>query len=192
MQASEVATAIARLLRGTAEAARTDDVQLATSVLAQARMTERLVRELEDAAEEGMDAIAASPLVRQQRGAVHRVVVLIEPLDRALRGTRVLARRVVVAISTGERIPPSYLTLLDDLGTACDVLSQVLLDNVSLANARPPFLAVARTTGDLERTGQLSTEVVLAQLRSVVVDLLQVTGLNVDESVAAVPPARTL
>ncbi len=191
MQASEVAGTIARLLRGTAEAVRADDIELASAVLAQARMSERLVRELEDAAEEGMDAIASSPLLRPQRGDVHRVVVLIEPLDRALRGTRVLARRVVVAISTGEQVPPSYLSLLTDLATASEVLAQVLLDNVTLANARPPLLAAARATADLERTGQLSTEVVLAQVRSVVVDLLQVTGMGLDEAVAAVPPARS-
>lgn len=191
-RASEVTSSVARLLHGTAQAVRTEDVELAARVLAEARGTERAVRQLEDAAAEGMDAVASSPFRRPRSVDVRRVVILIEPLDRALRGTRVLARRVVVAISTGESVPESYVEVMEDLCRAVEVLSQVLLDNVTLTNARPPLLNSARGVAALERTGQLSTEVVLAQLRSLVVDLLQVTGMDVDEAVAAMPPVRSL
>ncbi len=192
LQAAQVAATMARLLRGAAEAARLDDVELATSVLGEARMTERLVRELEEAAEEGMDVIASSPFLRPRRADVHRVAGVIEPLDRALRGTRVLARRVLVAATTHELTPPSYLRVIEDLAGAVDVLAQVLTDNGTLEIARPALRTVARATGDLERTGQLSTEVVLGQLRSIIVDLLQVTGMSIDESVAAMPAVRRL
>ena len=37
---------------------------------------------------------------------------------------------------------------------------------------------------------QLSPEVVLAQIRSIVVDLLQITGLGVLEATDALPPMR--
>ena len=40
----------------------------------------------------------------------------------------------------------------------------------------------------VERTDQLTAEVVLAQLRSVVVDLLLLTGLDQMESTDALPP----
>ncbi len=192
LQAAVVASSIGATLRGAAEAARLDDVELASSVLAAARGTEQLVRELEQAADEGMDVIASSPLLRPQRGQVSRVAGIIEPLDRALRSTRVLARRVVVATSTRERLPASYLTLLDQLADALDHLGHVIIDNSALSVARPPLVAVAQASGDLERTGHLSSEVVLAQLRSVVVDLLQVTGLDLDDALAAVPPVRPL
>jgi uncharacterized protein YijF (DUF1287 family) len=51
-------------------------------------------------------------------------------------------------------------------------------------------LAVAAATGEVPRTSSLATETVLAQVRSTVVDLLQVTGLDVDEAIAALPPER--
>ena len=63
-------------------------------------------------------------------------------------------------------------------------------DNGATEIARPPLLALAATTGALERTGQLSTEVVLAQVRSIIVDLLQVSGLTVDEAVAVLPAVQ--
>ena len=43
---------------------------------------------------------------------------------------------------------------------------------------------MAVATSYLPRTDNLVTETVLAQLRSVVVDLLQITGLDVDEAIA--------
>jgi hypothetical protein len=54
--------------------------------------------------------------------------------------------------------------------------------------ARPALLAVAAATGLVERTDELTAEVILAQLRSVVVDLLMLTGLDQIESTDALPP----
>ncbi len=55
---------------------------------------------------------------------------------------------------------------------------------------RSGLRAAAERTGTLPRTSSLATETVLAQLRSVIVDLLQVTGLDVDAAVAAMPPEQ--
>jgi len=192
VQAGAVARAAADLLRGTADAARAGDVTLAAETLGRARATEALVRELEQAAEEGLAVIASSPFRRAQGAGVRRVSDLIEPLDRALRGTRVLARRVVVAVTNAEPVPAPYLALLDDLSAATAILADVLTDNASPANARPALIACGRATGELERSHHLSTEVVLAQMRSIVVDLLQVTGLDVDQAIASLPPVRTV
>ncbi len=188
VQAAKVAAAVALLLRQTGVAARDGDVARVAEVLGRARATEGLVRELEAAADEGLDVIATSPFLRHRSGQVRRVADLIEPLDRALRSTRVLVRRVVVATSEGERLPATYLKAIDDLAAAAEVVSHVLSDNASPEVARPPLLAVGAATAGLPRTGQLSVEVVLAQIRSVVVDLLQVTGLDVDAAVASLPP----
>ncbi len=54
--------------------------------------------------------------------------------------------------------------------------------------ARPALLAVAHATSLVERSGELSVEVVLAQIRSVIVDLLLLTGLDQIESTDALPP----
>lgn len=189
VQAGGVARATAELLRGTAQAAREHDEALAAEVLGRARATEVLVRELQQAADEGLSVIASSPLRRGQRAGMTRVSDLVEPLDRALRSTRVLTRRMVAAIAH-EQVPPSYLVVLDDLARAVEILSEALTDNAAPERGRSALLAVGRATGDLERIGGLSTEVVLAQVRSVVVDLLQVTGLDTGEALAALPPVR--
>ena len=64
------------------------------------------------------------------------------------------------------------------------------LGNASPDVARKAVLEVAVATSGLPRTDNLVTETVLAQLRSVVVDLLQITGLDVDEAIAALPRER--
>ena len=54
--------------------------------------------------------------------------------------------------------------------------------------AREALLAVGEATGLVERADELTAEVVLAQLRSVVVDLLLLTGMTQIESTEALPP----
>jgi len=118
------------------------------------------------------------------------MVDLVEPLDRAVRSTRVLVRRVTVAVGRGEQLPPGYETLLLDLASATDVIGRALSENASPEVGRSALLAVAAATGEVPRTPSLASETVLAQVRSTVVDLLQVTGLDVDEAIAALPPER--
>ena len=56
------------------------------------------------------------------------------------------------------------------------------------SEAREPLLGSARRPGGSSRTDVLSAEVILAQIRSVVVDLLLLTGLDQLESTDALPP----
>jgi hypothetical protein len=54
--------------------------------------------------------------------------------------------------------------------------------------ARDALLAVGEATGQVERTEVLASEAILAQIRSVVVDLLMVSGLDQLGSTDALPP----
>jgi hypothetical protein len=54
--------------------------------------------------------------------------------------------------------------------------------------AREPLLAVGEASGLVERAEEMTAEVVLVQLRSVVVDLLLLTGMTQIESTEALPP----
>jgi hypothetical protein len=54
--------------------------------------------------------------------------------------------------------------------------------------AQPALLAVGQATGQVERTTVLSAEVVLAQLRGVIADLLLLTGMDPLEASDALPP----
>ena len=85
-------------------------------------------------------------------------------------------------------MPPSYARLCRDLADAADVVSRELMADRMAVAARPVLLAVGDATGRVERTADLNTDVLLAQIRSVVADLLLLTGLDELESTDALPP----
>ncbi len=186
-QAALVVRRIADLLRAAAESAQDGDVERSLSVLADARTTDRLIRELQDAADEGMSVIASSPFRRRHTGHVRAMVELVEPLDRAMRNTRVLVRRMAVSSYHHEPIPRAYAVLCEDLAAAADSMADDLAAGRLAESARRPLLAVAEGTAQVERVADLSAEVVLAQIRSIIVDLLQITGLGVLEATDALP-----
>lgn len=188
--ASEVARKISELLRRAAASAEDGDVEAAAEVLASARQTDSLLRELTTAADEGLSVLHSSPFTRRQAPGVRKMADLIDPLDRAMRSTRVLVRKVAAVVGRGEKLPPGYREVIDQLAEATDVIARALAENASPDIAQKAVLEVALATSHLPRTDNLVTETVLAQLRSVVVDLLQVTGLEVDEAIAALPRER--
>lgn len=185
-QAAVVVRTIGTLLRDAAQCTRDGDVKRAARVLASARATEAPLRELQQAADEGLAVIASSPWQRRHREKVRSVADLVGPLDRAMRSTRVLCRRVAVNADRQIDVPDSYATLLDDLADAVDIVARVLAENAAAAQGRGGIVAVARRTDRLPR-GSLSVDVLLVQIRSLVVDLLQVTGLDYEEAVAILP-----
>ena len=56
--------------------------------------------------------------------------------------------------------------------------------------AQPALLRVGEATGRVERSDVLAAEAILAQVRSIVVDLLLLTGMDQMESTDALPPPR--
>jgi uncharacterized membrane protein YgaE (UPF0421/DUF939 family) len=188
--AAKVLDRIAFLLRGTARGMEEGDVESTLELLSDARSTDVLIGELRNAAEEGMSIVRASPFRFRQRGEVRRVIELVEPLDLALRNTRVLVRRAAVAAYRGDPVPPGYPEICRDLADAIDAVAGRLRGDGHLAEEQPRLIAVAESTSTAERSATLSAEVVLAQLRSLVADLLRLTGMDPLESTDAIPPLR--
>jgi hypothetical protein len=158
-------------------------------VLADARTTETLIRELQAAADEGLSVLASSPFRRRHVGHVRTMVELVEPLDRALRNTRVLVRRVAVGNYHREALPRAYALLCQDLADAVDAMADALARGEMPEDVRGALLRIGEGTAEVERSVDLSAEVVLAQIRSIIVDLLQITGLDVKQATDALPPA---
>jgi hypothetical protein len=113
---------------------------------------------------------------------------LVDPIDRALRSTRVLVRRTAITAYRGRPVPASYARLCSDLADATDVVAEELMADRMATAARPALLQVGNATGEVERTADLNTDVILAQIRSVVADLLLLTGLDDLEATDALPP----
>ena len=189
-QAAVVVRKISSLLQAASESAVDGDVERTLDVLASARSTDVLIRELEAAADEGLSVVASSPFRRRHKGHVRHMAELVEPMDRAMRNTRVLVRRVAVANYHREHLPRSHAVLCAELAQAADDMAAMLGENRMPSNIREALLRIAEGTAQVERSSDLSAEVVLAQIRSIIVDLLQVTGLGVLEATDAIPPPR--
>lgn len=187
-QAALVLDKVAGLLRAAGEVMVDGEVEPALDLLADARATDALIRELQVAADEGLAVVASSPFRVRHRPGVRRMAELVDPLDRALRSTRVMVRHVAVAAYHRRPIPSAYSVIATDLATAVDEVAAELRENRMAVAAQPALLAVGHATGQVERTAVLSAEVVLAQLRGIVADLLLLTGMDPLEASDALPP----
>jgi uncharacterized membrane protein YgaE (UPF0421/DUF939 family) len=187
-QAAVVMRKISTLLRAASESIGDGDFERALSMLDDARSTDELVVELRAAADEGLSVVRSSPFRRRHRGRVRAMAELVEPLDFALRNTRVLVRRVAVACYRRERIPASYGLLLDDLAECTDTIAEELSAGRAAVVVRDKLIGIGRATGEVERSGDLSAEVVLAQARSLVADLLAVSGMDPLTATDQIPP----
>jgi uncharacterized membrane protein YgaE (UPF0421/DUF939 family) len=189
-QAAFVVGRIAQLLRGSATAIRDGDLDPTLELLRDARATDVLVDELRLAADEGLAVVRSSPFRVRHKGSVRRLADYVEPLDLALRNTRVLVRRVAVAVYRRAPLPRAYALLCDDLADVVDEMAAELRADRTPASVQPRLVALAHATSAVERSHDLSAEVVLAQLRSIVADLLRLTGMGSLESTDAIPPLR--
>ncbi|MEV7428005.1 FUSC family protein [Nocardioides sp. NPDC092400] len=187
-QAALVVRKIATLLRAAGEVMTDGASDRGMALLADARTTDRLIRELQAAADEGMAVVTSSPFRVRHRGNLRRMADLVEPLDRGLRSTRVLVRQVAVLAYHRRPVPSSYALLALDLADAADAVAEELEADRTPAAARSALLAVGDASGRVERAAEMNAEVVLVQLRSVVVDLLLITGMDQLESTNALPP----
>ncbi len=189
-QAARVVRRIAELLRAGAQSTEEGDVERGMAVLADARTTDRLISELQGAADEGLSVLASSPFRRRHGSAVRRMVEIVDPLDRALRNTRVLVRRMAVSTYHHQPLPRPYVVLCKDLADIVDELATELTDPEAASDVQASLLRLGACTSEVERVPDLSADVVLGQIRSIIVDLLQITGMGVLEATDALPPPR--
>ena len=190
-QAAVVVGRISDLLEAAAASAVDGDAERSLEVLAEARGTDVAIAELRAAANEGLSVLASSPFRRRHRGQVRRMAELVEPLDRAMRNTRVLVRRVAVAGYRQEPVPSSYAELCRDLAATAATMADQLSRGEMAFDVRRSLLRLGERTAQVERTSDLSADVMLAQIRSIVVDLLQLTGMGVLEATDTLPPPHS-
>jgi uncharacterized membrane protein YgaE (UPF0421/DUF939 family) len=187
-QAARVIREMARILREARASAEEVDTESAEDALNRARETEALLNELRDAAREGLEVVRSSPFRRGRKDDVRLIADVVGPLDRAQRNTRVLIRRIVVNARLGETMPEDYLALLDRLAYAEDAIGDLLAANEPPYSAQEELIQIAQATSDASEPLTLSAAVVLGQMRSLVVDLLELVGLDPAAAASVVPP----
>lgn len=185
--AAQMLRELAGTLDATVEALRLDDESAADRVLERARATEGQLGRLAEANSEGLAVVRHSPFRRGQLSEVQQYADLLVPLDRASRNLRVLARRTVTLVWRSQHVPPGYLELIDRVAGGARAMAVDLDEGRLPVQARDELVAAGRTSAHLELSHSLSAVAILAQTRSIVVDLLELTGLAPDEARELVP-----
>jgi uncharacterized membrane protein YgaE (UPF0421/DUF939 family) len=182
---------LAAVLRGVADALRDRDADAALSALERARRTQPLIDSLRGALHGGREVTTVSPLHRRRRRVLMRYGELAERSDYAMRNARVLARRAYTALHDGEPAVPDLPDVLTELAGAVDKLTAELTREGDLSRARAAVVDVvahakvmsAKAGSDTDAPALgTSEQVLVAQVRSIALDLLQATGLSRDEA----------
>lgn len=179
---------LADALRGVAGAVSKQDVEAAVDVLAKARKSHRSVEEFRSALEAGREIARFAPIRWRRRRELEHYEIAADPVDRALRNTRVLARRALTALRDHEPVPRPLPAILEQLAGAVTLLRDELASGVDPAQTRELARGAAEeATVEMFSEGDFSMQVVVLQVRSIAVDLLQASGLSRIEANEALP-----
>jgi hypothetical protein len=178
---------LAAVLAETAEALRKRDAEAASAALGRARASQPLIDELRGALRGGHEVTRVSPLLRRRRRVLARFAELAERADYAMRNARVLVRRTYTAVCDDEPAAPELADVLNELAAAVRTLTGQLGRDGDRELAREPAIDVVRHARELASrfTPGPSEVVILAQVRSIALDLLQATGMSREEALAA-------
>jgi uncharacterized membrane protein YgaE (UPF0421/DUF939 family) len=191
---------LAAVLRGVADAFRDRDADAAVAALRRARGTQSLIDSLRGALRGGQEVTVVSPLYRRRRRVLAQYTELAERSDYAMRNARVLARRAHGALLDGEPAVPELSDVLTELAVAVERLTGQLTRDGDPTRAREAVLDVVRhaavfsdgvMSDDAAALLGPSEQVLVAQVRSIALDLLQATGLSRGEAVEAMRTAPT-
>ena len=170
---------LAEVLRESASGVRTGDSTAAAEALGRSRQLEGVLTRWQGSLEAGREVARISPIRRGRSDLNDQRLVV--PLTRATRNLRVLIRRVTVAIETGDPLPTRLPELLDELASLLDpatAAEDALAPLIAFAGALDPVVLGATS---------MSGQVVVAQLRVTLVDLLDGLGLDKARAREALP-----
>lgn len=185
--AASVLTEAAATLDAVRDSLAAGDPEAGDLVLERARDSEHSLDELSDATVEGLAVVRYSPFLRRQLPDMQEISELTEPLDRLMRNLRVLARRSAVSLYQSEVIPDTYLDLMGRLADELRYCAAELQARRMPESARPRLIRAGAESSRLGLADTLSTVVLLAQMRSILVDALMLTGLDYATAREAIP-----
>lgn len=185
--AAKVLHEAAYSVRAMVEALRARDAESAEQILGRARATEREMSALLTATSEGVSVVRSSPFLRRHRDEAMQVADLVVPLDRFIRNLRVLARRTAVATWRDEEVPGEYLEMLTELAQVIDECAAELFARRLPTTKLGMLHDLAGRTAHAPVLPRLSATVILAQMRSMLIDLMELCGEDYTDARAAVP-----
>ncbi|HEX5993903.1 MAG TPA: FUSC family protein [Jiangellales bacterium] len=179
---------LAELLDGSADALAERDRAGAALVLGRSRETQESIDELTTALEGSAEVARIAPVRWHQRGQLVGYLDAAEPIDHLARNLRVLARHVITMLRRKEPVPEVLPSALRTLADGVRMLQIDLAAAAEPTKARSSAIAAAElATVALDQTGGFAGQVVVAQARSMAVDLLRATGLDRDDARRLLP-----
>lgn len=183
------------VLQDVADSLEARDAQKVEAALQAARGTQGRINAMIAVANEGKEIVLSSPIMYRQRRELKSILRVLDPVDNAMRTTRVLARRSAVLLADSERVSDPQLELVRELAHIAGELSEVVYHSKDLTFSpeipelvRKLRILAAQAGLEVADSGSLSAMVILGQTRSLIVDLLQVCGLSRESAVAALVP----
>ena len=187
-QAQLMISELAAVVADAAFALRAGEAELADAALERARGTQVDVNRWTEALSGGEEISRISPLRRRHVGDLARYRAGLVGVDRAARNMRVAIRRIAAVLDRGQQLPPALADILDDLSLTLRNLHEEVGSDAPDRQAGPALATLAARL-DPEALGAhtMSENVVVAQVRSAVVDLLGATGMDVAHARALLP-----
>lgn len=180
-------TELAAVLTTLARGLRAGDPQLAADALTQGRGSQPLLDSWSSAMRSARDMVRVNPGLRGDRGTVGELSRAATLTDRAMRNTRVVSRRAVVAIEE-DGAAPDIADHVDTLATAMTSLAGALGRGDPPVHARATLVAVA---GELapERYAEdgWRQQTLVSLLRSLAVDGLEIAGMTHGQASSELP-----
>jgi uncharacterized membrane protein YgaE (UPF0421/DUF939 family) len=181
--AAGVLSTVSDVLADVAQGLRRMDRDLLLEALEDARGTQPEIDEMRSDISGGREISVISPLFWNSRSRLDRITAVADPIDNAVRNVRVLARRAASSVDKGQPIKPEIIELVEQLAHGFEVVNDMILAD---PGQQPDPASAARTLRSIARRSKpelvegspLSETVILAQIRSTLVDLLMVCGLS--------------
>ena len=181
---------LAAALEGVAEALQDGDREKAEALLESVRELDERVHDLDEALSAGYETARLSPTRRRSLKHLELYAGASIRMELAVINTRVLVRGAANVLRRGESVPPSLERAILDLARAVRALATYLEESGGPEPSRRCALAAARgATEALKVTHDLTTTVLVGQIRAMAVDLLRSTGMNQAEALAALEEA---
>lgn len=179
------------VLREVAEGLENHDAERIGDALQAARDTQAAIDSLTQQVEGGAEVVRISPFYRRRKDELAEIERILNPLDNGVRNIRVLARRSATAVEDSVEVHPKLVNLIDHLADGLEELLRYVArtpgapDQVTLT--RQLRMVAAGLQRELVSEGGITETVVLGQMRSILVDMLQVAGLSKISALATLP-----
>jgi len=182
------------VLHDVSRALHTKDAELVGLALNRARGSQAGINNMITRAKAVEEQTKVSPLKWKNRRRMVSLLLLLGPVDNTMRTTRVLARRAQVLVEDQDEVAPEQVELIAKLADITQRLAEVYLEESDDAAD-----TIGELTHELRELGPKTPESlakgrvfsaysILAQTRSLIVDLLMVCGHNQHSARAVLAP----